>query len=351
MRDDMIKLCLSIFVAYAAGLSRAVDVFDLCQLDEAETFFFSAENPRGERGGGNARPNCKDSPKVVMEPGSTVTMADVDGPGRIEHIWIGGANVMEFILRMYWDEQDRPAVEVPLAAFFGNGYPENHRTVEDKYICLDSALMLTSPHVGCNSYIPMPFRRHARITLENRAPRKMETYYAITGSRGPQGKDIGYFHAQYRKAQPVESGKPYVILDGVKGRGRFIGVTLAAGVNGPGRCWVEGEVRMFLDGEATPTLQYTGTEDYFCGSYAFGNDHVLRKYQVYSGLYAGMYGVFGEHCGTGKDQHRFLLYRWHVKDPIRFRKGFRMTIDNILMPGARPRTDDFATVAYWYEDN
>ena len=336
-----------------SAMAGTVDVADLCRLDKRTTFFFSPENQKGVRGGGNAKPNCKESACVPVAPGQTITLVDIDGPGRIESIWLGGQGE-DLILRMYWDGSEKPAVEATLAAFFGNGYPDNHRTIEDKYICLNSALMLTSPHTGRNCYIPMPFHRHAKITLENPGKRRSDAFYAITGSLGPEDDDIGYFHAEYRKAHPIKEGEPYVVLDGVKGRGRFIGVTLAAGANGIQRCWVEGEVRMYLDGEETPTVQYTGTEDYFCGSYSFGNDMELRKYQLYSGLYAGLYGIFGERGGTGVHQHRFLLYRWHVKDPIRFTKGFRMTMDNMYYDKTvwrySSRADDFATVAYWYEE-
>lgn len=321
---------------------------DLCRLDGRETFFFSPENPKGVRGGGNATPCRKDSQCLWLDPGATAVMAELDGPGRVESIWFGADFTTDYVLRMYWDGEMTPSVEMPLTAFFGYGYPENHLTVENRYPCLNSALILVAPHVGANCYFPMPFRRHAKITVENRGKKRNFAFFAVTGSRGPQPADAGYFHALYRKACPVEKGKPYVILDGVKGRGKFIGMTMAVGVNGTEKCWCEGEVRMFLDGETTPTIQYTGTEDYFCGSFQFGSETVKGEYQVYSGLYAGMFAVFGKLGGTGAEQRRCLLYRWHVKDPIRFKKGLRVTIDNINV-NRTPRQDDFSSVAYWYE--
>ena len=339
-------LAVALAMMSAVGIAGAEE--DLCRLDGAESFVFSAENPKGIRGGGDATPCCKDSQCIYIDPGATAVLAEVDGPGRLESFWFGAEFSSDYILRMYWDGESTPSVEAPLPAFFGYAYVENHLTVENRYPCLNSALMLTSPHVGCNCYFPMPFRRQAKVTVENRGAKRNCCFYTITGSRGQQPADIGYFHAQYRTARPVDKGKPYVILDGVRGRGQFIGMTMAVGVNGGERCWCEGEVRMFLDGEATPTVQYTGTEDYFCGSYQFGSETTRRQYQSYSGLYAGMYAVFGERGGTGGDQHRFLLYRWHVKDPIRFKKGCRVTID-ALNVNRTPRQDDYTTVAYWYE--
>ena len=124
-------------------------------------------------------------------------------------------------------------------------------------------------------------------------------------------------------------------------------MTLAAGMNGNDVCWVEGEARMYLDHEAAPTLHYTGTEDYFCGSYGFGNDIYTKNYQTYSGLYAGMFAVIGHTSEWYNMQQRFLLYRFHVCDEIWFSTGFRMTLDNLGWTG--PRYDDYTTCAYWYQ--
>ena len=171
----------------------------------------------------------------------------------------------------------------------------------------------------------------------------------ISGWRGEIPENAGYFHAVYRQEHPVARGRSYVVLDGVEGRGTFVGMTLAAGMNGNNTCWVEGEAKMYLDGERYPSLNYTGTEDYFCGSYAFGNDIILNRYEPFSGLYAGMYAIYGnDRAAQYNGQQRFLLYRWHVKDPVYFAKSFRMVIDNLGWTG--PRYDDYTTVAYWYLD-
>ena len=125
-----------------------------------------------------------------------------------------------------------------------------------------------------------------------------------------------------------------------------MGLILYAGVNGHNTCWVEGEAKMYIDGEDYPSLNYTGTEDYFCGSYAFGNDIALKKYQTYSGLYAGLYAILGDTTEMYNAQKRFLLYRWHEKDAVYFNKSFKMVMDNLGWTG--PRYDDYTTTAYYY---
>ena len=138
-----------------------------------------------------------------------------------------------------------------------------------------------------------------------------------------------------------------MILDGVHGKGCFAGVTLASGMNGHNTCWVEGEAKMYIDGDAYPTMNYTGTEDYFGGSYGFGNDIYLNRYQTFSGLYTGLYAILGDTKEMYNHQKRFMLYRWHVKDPVYFDEDFKMTIDNLGWTG--PRYDDYTSVAYWYQ--
>lgn len=126
-----------------------------------------------------------------------------------------------------------------------------------------------------------------------------------------------------------------------------MGVTLATGMNGNNTCWVEGEARMYIDDDKYPSIHYTGTEDYFCGSYGFGNDVQIKSYQTYSGLYSGMYAIYGDNREFYNGQQRFLLYRFHIVDPIHFETKFRMTLDNMGWTG--PRYDDYTSCAYWYQ--
>lgn len=273
-------------------------MFDFVSIKEAESFGFSAENPTGRKSGGTGKECDKPRACIGIAAGEEMTLAEIDGPGCIEHIWITGAVSRHFIFRIYWDGQENPSVEAPLPAFFGWAYDENFRDVDGRYPCLNSAMMMVAPAQGCNCYWPMPFKKHCRITLENRHTESLVIYYMITGSRGMQPENAGYFHASYRQQHPVTPGKTYTVIDGITGAGQFVGMSLAAGLNGTNACWVEGEARMYIDGDVTPTMHYTGTEDYFCGAYAFGNDNFLHRYQTYSGAYAGMYGRAGGQPGS-----------------------------------------------------
>ena len=312
------------------------------------SFAFSAENPTGSRNGGTHGGDCeKLNACITIEPHKTVTLCDTDGEGMITHIWFTGYVGHSFIMRIYWDNEEFPSVEAPISAFFGCAYDENFEDIDGKYITLDSAMILTAPGRGFNSYFEMPFKKHCKITMENRSDRGETLYYMISGWHGKVEEDAGYFHALYRQEHPVQKGRSYCVIDGIHGKGTFVGVTLASGMNGNNTCWVEGEAKMYIDGDTYPTLNYTGTEDYFCGSYAFGNDIILNKYQTFSGLYVGMHAITGnDRSRQYNGQQRFLLYRWHIPDPVYFDESFRMVMDNLGWTGAR--YDDYTTVAYYY---
>ena len=319
------------------------------QFHKRHTFAFSAENPTGTRNGGTKGKDCdKLNPCIAIAPGETVTLCDVDGPGMISHICFTGYIGHNFILRIYWDGADSPSVEAPVNSFFGCGYDENFADRDGNYPVLNSALLLVAPGRGYNSYFEMPFRKRCRITMENRGDKPNTLYYMITGWQGELPEDIGYFHAVYRQEHPVTKGRSYTVLDGIKGRGRFVGLTLSVGVNGHNTCWVEGEAKMYIDGETYPSLNYTGTEDYFCGSYAFGNDIALKHYQTFSGMYVGLYAILGDSTEMYNAQKRFMLYRFHAKDEIWFDSSFTMKMDNLGWTG--PRYDDYTSTAFWYQD-
>ena len=319
-----------------------------CMIQNSKTFAFSAENPTGVRAGGSQGGDCtKLRPTVTIPAGETVTLVDAAGPGVIQHMWFTGYVGHHFIIRMYWDDQEYPSVEAPLSAFFGCAYDENFVDRDGKYPVLNSAMMLVAPGRGYNSYFEMPFHKRARITMENRGDKDENLYYIITGAYQEIPAEAGYFHATYRQEHPVQKGRTYTIVDGIEGRGQFVGVTLATGMNGNNTCWVEGEARMYLDDDPYPSIHYTGTEDYFGGSYGFGNDIIIKNYQTFSGLYTGMYAIYGDNREFYNGQQRFLLYHFHIADPIRFESKFRMTLDNMGWTG--PRYDDYTSVAYWYQ--
>lgn len=317
------------------------------KMQKRTTFGFSAENPTGTRNGGTLGKDCeKLCPRITIPAGETATLCDIDGEGMITHMWFTGYIGHGFIIRIYWENNEFPSVEAPLSAFFGCGYDENFSDVDGKYPVLNSSMILVAPGRGYNSYFEMPFKKHCRITVENREATDKHLFYMISGWLGDVGENAGYFHAAYRQEHPVQKGRSYIVLDNVEGEGKFLGMTLSVGVNGHNTCWVEGEAKMYIDGEDYPSMNYTGTEDYFCGSYAFGNDVAMKKYQTFSAPYVGLYAILGDSEAQYNAQKRFMLYRFHVKDEIYFEKSFTMKMDNLGWTG--PRYDDYTTVAYYY---
>ncbi|MBQ7037100.1 MAG: DUF2961 domain-containing protein [Clostridia bacterium] len=331
---------------------------DLTRSINAKSFAFCPENPKGEKGGGSQGDHLEKRQCLLwVQPGETLTLVDTDGPGVIESMWFGGFAPWDFILRIYWDGQKNPSVESPLSAFFAYPFYENVVDTDGNFPTLSSAMVSVTPCRGLNCFWQMPFKKHCRITLENRHPSEaIKTHYMITGEYREVPEDSLYFCASYRQALPTDPLRAYVAVDGIKGKGHFVGLSMGVTPGGCGGCWTEGEPKMYIDGEKYPSINYTGLEDYFGGSYNFGDcDPLLGKYQTYSTPYMGMYAMFGPIAGkpfSGKTMMpRFMLYRWHLPDPIRFEKEFRMTLQDIRFSphGNLHRHDDFVTVAYWYQ--
>lgn len=329
---------------------------NIIKIKKSVSFGFSAENPNGVKGGGSKGSAWeKVRPNICLDAGKTYILAETDGPGIIQNMWFTGDLSWNLILRIYWDEQIQPSVEAPLCAFFGYGFSNSLTNVDGKFPILNSAAILASPCLGLNCYWQMPFGKHCKITIENRSTSINRTlYYMITGQKTdvPSEGECAYFHASYRQEKPVKKNIEYTVIDGIYGTGHYVGTALFAGTNGNNGCWVEGEAKMFIDGDKYPSINYTGTEDYFGGAYAFGYDNgSLLKYQEYSGMYVGMYAVLGSSDKRYNNQPRFMAYRWHLPDPIHFISDFRMTLQDIgnFANGQHTRQDDFATVAYWYQ--
>lgn len=328
----------------------------LSRLSRAQTRSISPENFTGEKGkGGMATEGTgakaarelgqgwKISPSVKIESKSIFTLAEIKGPGAIQQIWMTPTGNWRFsIIRMYWDGETEPSVEVPVGDFFANGW--------GRYAQLSSLAVCVNPGSAFNCYWEMPFRKSCRITFENLDDNAMVLYYQVNYTLTQVPEDAGYFHAQFRRVNPVPYKSDYVILDGVKGWGHYIGTYVAWGVHNNG-WWGEGEIKFFIDGdEKFPTICGTGTEDYFCGSYGFENPET-KQYQTYTTPYAGLVQVI-KPDGTYKTQERFGLYRWHIMDPIRFQKDLRVTIQALgWRSGGRylPLQDDIASVAFWYQ--
>ena len=329
---------------------------DLHRLSRAKTRSISPENFTGEKGkggmattgtGANAARDLgtgwKISPSVKIEKGQTFTLAEISGPGAIQHIWMTPTGHWRFsILRVYWDGEASPSIECPVGDFFASGW--------GRYGQINSLPVAVNPGSAFNCYWTMPFRRSCRITMENIADEAMTLYYQVTYALTDIADDAAYLHAQFRRTNPLPYKQDYTLLDGVKGEGHYVGTHMSWGVRNTG-WWGEGEIKFFLDGDSQyPTICGTGTEDYFCGSYNFENQ-ATHKYQPFSTPYSGLPLVI-EPDGVYQSQQRFGLYRWHLLDPIRFEQDLRVTIQALgWHTGGRylPLQDDIASVAYWYQ--
>jgi len=320
----------------------------LALLSEAQTRSISAENPKGEKGAGATAVNhlgagWKGRPCITLPNAEATTLAEIKGPGVIQHIWFTvtdrgprGATVLrDLVLRFYWDGEKAPSVEVPIGDFFANGHAMR---------CLINSLpVAVNPNGGMNCYWPMPFDDSARVTVTNEHGDDVGGFfYQITYALTDVPEEAARFHAQWRRENPVTYHKEYTIADGIKGRGHYVGTYLAWTQLSSG-WWGEGEIKFYIDGDAeNPTICGTGTEDYVGGAWCFGG-------QTYSTAFLG-YPLF--HKAEGQII-KHGLYRWHVMDPVRFRADLKVTIQDLgFTPqptGYEPLTDDISSVAYWYQ--
>jgi hypothetical protein len=345
------------FVADALSQNLNPGLAGLYEINPAaESRSISPENFTGEKGRGGMATNgtgqhaaselgqgWKVSPSVVIKAGTTFTLADITGPGDIAHIWMTPTgNWRHSILRFYWDNETNASVACPVGDFFACGLGQ--------YCQINSAAVCVNPGSAFNCYWPMPFRKHARITMENIGDQDMVLYYQIDYTLEKVPRHAGYFHAQFRCETPVKTKGLYTVLDGVRGPGQYVGTYLALTVDKPG-WWGEGEIKFYLDGDAKfPTICGTGTEDYFCGSYNFENRET-HKYQTFSTPYTGLAQVIPPDQ-TYQPGQRFGLYRWHLTDPIRFKKRLKVTLQTLgWKPGGRydQLAPAVASVAYWYQ--
>lgn len=330
---------------------------NLSRLSAARTRSISPENFTGEKGqGGRATEgtgaNCardlgvgwKISPSISIGAGETRTLADIADSGAIQQIWMTPTGHWRYaILRIYWDDQDQPSVECPVGDFFACGW--------QRYAQVSSLPVCVNPGSAFNCYWEMPFRRRCRITLTNIANDAMVLYYQINYTLTEVPEDCAYFHAQFRRVNPLPYKRDFTILDNVSGQGQYVGTYMAWGVNSTG-WWGEGEIKFFMDGDSEfPTVCGTGTEDYFCGSYNFDVGKENGGYREFTTPYAGLPQVIRPD-GLYQSQTRFGLYRWHIMDPIRFSSDLKVTMQALgWRSGGRylPLQDDIASVAFWYQ--
>lgn len=330
---------------------------NLSRLSNAETRSISPENVTGEKGKGamsldGLAKDCardlgqgwKISPYIFIQPGETVTLAEIDGPGAIQQIWMTMRGVWrQNIIRFYWEDRGEPSVEVPVGDFFASGW--------GTFSQVSSIPVCVNPGSAFNCYWEMPFRRKCKITMTNISDERTTLFYQINYTLTEVPEDCAYFHASFRRVNPLPYGEVYTILDNVKGQGHYVGTYMAWGTNNNG-WWGEGEIKFYIDGDSSfPTICGTGTEDYFCGSYDFENPETHDEYVRFTTPYSGLNQVIVPDK-LYLSQFRFGMYRWHIMDPIRFKRDLKVTIQALGWRNGKrylPLQDDIASVAYWYQ--
>ena len=337
---------------------------NLWRISPAKTRSISGENPTGEKGKGAMAEAAPDGPArelgqgwkcrpfIRIGPGETHTLADIEGPGAIQSMWITGSVVSrDYILRFYWDDQEQPSVECPLPDFFASPWTMQNlqRPTQGPFAPVNSLPVSVNPMRGFNFFWEMPFRRRCRITLESRHPAHTGScYYQVNYTLTDVPDDAAYFHAQFRRTNPLPYGEVYTILDDVVGQGQYVGTSMGWEIHND-RWWGEGEIKFYIDGDGEfPTICGTGTEDYFGGAYDWEVD---GQYVTYTTPFLGMHQVVRPD-GTYRAVHRHAMYRWHVVDPIRFEQDLRVTMQALGWRSERrflPGQHDICSVAYWYQ--
>lgn len=352
-------------------------MFDFGQIHRlrpgVETRSISAENPTGAPGKG-AMANVGDDehttdaaselgrgwkvrPCLRIKPGETHTLADIEGPGIIRHIWVTIDSMRSrlFTLRVYYDGSETPAIECPVCDFFSNGANGRAR--------IASMPIVVNPTGGMNSYWPMPFRKRVRFTITNDWPTvhpghphdpKEEFFYQITWTKEPIDDDAAYLHTQWRRSTTTRELPEHVILDGIDAPsgGHYVGTSIIWNQLA-NDWWGEGEVKFFIDGDGGcehPTICGTGTEDYFGGAWGFAEPdrYGVNQPIPFSTAFLG----YPQALLDPQRVPTHLLYRWHIPDPVHFRKTLRVTVQALGWYPTRkfqPLTDDLISMAYWYQ--
>ena len=319
----------------------------------------SAENITGQKGMGgmategytqNAARDLgqgwKVAPFLNIPAKTERTIAEIDGSGIIKHIWyvpLDQSAIRTFVLRIYWDNSTEPAVECPACDFFASANRE--------YWQISSLAVCRNPKTGYNSYWEMPFKTHCKVTIENLMDHNSGIAYQIDYDLCDVPADALYFHAQFRRTNPLPYKTNFTILDNIDGKGVYVGTYMVYGIFNNG-WWGEGEIKFFLDGDKEfPTICGTGTEDYFCGAYNFEADDG-RQYQSFSSPYTGFYAWKTDilyNCTK-----RFSMYRWHINDSIHFDSDIRVEIQALGWRSNgryNPMQCDISAVAYFYLDS
>jgi hypothetical protein len=305
---------------------------DLATKKDYRMFKISSADPTGKNG--DAR---------RIEPGETLVLADIKGNGRFTHFWITIAaqspdHLRELVLRMTWDDAATPAVETPIGDFFAQG--------PGKYVEYHSAPVSVGGQMAMNCYWPMPFKKHAVLTVTNEGDKRVNAFYYNFDYRlenKPQ-KDVRYFHAQYRNYFPAPVGKPVTVCD-AKGAGHFIGTVVTVLANSDG-WWGEGDDNFYVDGDPKPVASGTGTEDYFCGAWDFGHAFQTPFFGV----------TFFDNAEKGGEKRGITntVYRWHIQDPVPFTKSLLFTLEHGRAgwdQNRTPFTNHYTILGLYYIDH
>jgi len=295
----------------------------------------SFENPTGAPGeGGKAASRLgegrKGAPSIRLKPGQEAQLCDIKGPGTIRHIWMTTdrepANLRSLVIRTWWDGQQHPSIESPIGDFMGFAH--------GKVMPYDSAVHSLGKNAGMNIWLPMPFNKRAKITLTNEGPKDVPLFYQIDYTLGDKHpRDVGRLHVLFRRENPTTIKQDFVLLPQRKNKGRFIGAVIGIRNTHPEQWWGEGEIKIYMDGDTDfPTICGTGSEDYVCLSYG-----MQQTPYFYNG------------CSL-TDKNFVSMYRWHLPDPIAWRKDCRITIQQIAWKqGLAETQDDWSCATFWYE--
>ncbi len=295
----------------------------------------SFENPTGLPGeGGKASSKLgvgrKGLPSKKIQPGETVQLCDIEGPGTVRHIWITCDNdpvpQRSYVIRVWWDGQEHPSIECPVGDFFGAAH--------GKVMPYMSAAHSVGPKAGLNIWLPMPFTKRMKMTFTNEGTASTPLFYQIDYTLGDRhASDVGRLHVLFRRENPTTEKRDFELLPKREQKGRFIGSVIGIRNLHPQQWWGEGEVKVYMDGDKEfPTICGTGAEDYVGLSWG------IQQHAFY-------------YNGCSLNQNNFVtMYRWHLPDPIAWKKEARITIQQIAYKGGLAETsDDWSCATFWYE--
>jgi hypothetical protein len=303
-----------LFIFLGCNVMLAASAQQIFQMPKtAESRVSSFENPNGVKGnGGKTNKTAKGNAFETIKEGETKTLLDINGQGLVQRIWLtvnrSPMMLRSLRLKMFWDGEVKPAVDVPMGDFFvfnlGKDAP------------FQSELFSSGEGRSFNCYIPMPFRKHAKITLTNEGKESCMLFYDVDFLVSSVPADALYFHAYWTRKWTGKLGDDFEMLPKVEGKGRFLGVSVGLNVDSSyGKTWWgEGEVKMYLDGDSKyPTINGTGSEDYLGSAWGLGK--FVNRYQG---------------CTIASDSTReYNFYRWHVPDAIYFNNDIRVVIQQI----------------------